>query len=114
MIIRLYAGEDGQSPFKDITLPWVGDARGREQTPLQGATGIEFARLPGGYASDWHTASRHASAIILSGQMACTIGDGTRRRLGSGHVMLAEDFTGQVHFNRVMDDQPLLVAFVRI
>jgi NAD(P)H-dependent flavin oxidoreductase YrpB (nitropropane dioxygenase family) len=93
---------------------WTEDARGREQTPLRMTTGIEFARLPDGYASDWHTASRHASAIILSGQMECTVGDGTVRRLGPGDVLLAEGFTGQGHFNRVMDDQPLLVAFVRV
>jgi quercetin dioxygenase-like cupin family protein len=115
MIIRLYTGEDGQSHFEDIALPRADDERGRGQTPLQGAaTGLEFARLPSGYASAWHTASRHAYAIILSGQMECTIGDGTVRRLGPGDIMLAEDFTGKGHFNRGLDDQPLLVAFVRI
>jgi hypothetical protein len=114
MIVRLYAGEDRQSHFEDLTLPWARDDRGREQTPVRGATGLEFARLPGGYASAWHTASRHAYAIILSGQMECTVGDGTMRRLGPGDILLAEDFTGQGHFNRVMDDQPLVVAFVRM
>jgi len=33
MIVHLYTGEDGQSHFEDITGPWAGDARGREQTP---------------------------------------------------------------------------------
>jgi hypothetical protein len=46
--------------------------------------------------------------------MECTIGDGTKRRLGPGDILLAEDFTGQGHFNRVMDGPPLLVAFVRL
>jgi hypothetical protein len=84
MIIRLYTGEDGQSHFEDIALPWADDERGRGQTPLQGAaTGLEFARLPSGYASAWHTASRHAYAIILSGQMECTIGGWDRAATGA-------------------------------
>ena len=114
MMVRLYTGEDGQSHLEDMTLSWGRDHRGREQTPMRGATGLEFARLPGGYASKWHTASRHAYAIILAGQMECTIGDGTVRRLGPGDILLAEDFTGQGHCNRVLDDQSLVVAFVRI
>jgi hypothetical protein len=90
------------------------DARGREQTPLRGATGLEFARLPGGYTSEWHTVSRHAYAIVLAGQMECTVGDGTKRQFEPGDILLDEGFTGQGHFNGVMDDHPLLVAFVRL
>ena len=33
---------------------------------------------------------------------------------GAGDILLAEDFTGQGHCNRVLDDQSLVVAFVRI
>jgi quercetin dioxygenase-like cupin family protein len=112
MIVRLYAGEDGKSHFEDITFPWARDNRGREQTPLQGATGIGFTRFPVGYSSDWHNSSRRVYAIILSGQPECTLGDGTVRRFGPGDVMLAEDCTGQGHSIRVVEDRPMLVAFV--
>jgi hypothetical protein len=113
MIVRLYTGEDGKSHFEDITLPLTGDTRGRERTAWQEVTGIEFARFPVGYVSDWHNASCRMYAIILSGQVDCKIGDGTVQRLGPGDVLLEEDLTGQGHSNRVVDDQPVLVAFVR-
>jgi quercetin dioxygenase-like cupin family protein len=114
MIIRLYAGEDGQSHFEDITFPLIADDRGRERAPLQGATGIQFTRFPVGYVSDWHTASRRMYVLILSGQVDCKIGDGTVQRLGPGDVMIEEDLTGQGHSNRVVGDHPVLVAFVRM
>jgi hypothetical protein len=110
MIVRMNTGEDGQSHFEDITFSWSMDARGREETPVRRATGLEFALLPAGYTSEWHTASRHAYAIILAGRMECTVGDGTRQWLGPRDVLLAEDFTGQGHVNRVMDDHPLLAC----
>jgi hypothetical protein len=52
--------------------------------------------------------------IILAGQVACKIGDGTVQQLGPGDVMIEEDLTGQGHSNRVVGDQPVLVAFVRM
>jgi hypothetical protein len=114
MIVRLYAGEDGQSHFETITLPLIADERGREWAPLHGVTGIEFARFPVGFVSDWHPASCRMYAFILAGQVECTIGDGTVQRFGPGDVVIEEDVTGQGHSNRVMDDQPVLVAFVRM
>jgi hypothetical protein len=114
MIVRLYSGEDGQSPFEDITGPWAGDDRGREHTPLQDATNVRFTRFPVGYCSDWHTAGRRMYGLILAGQVECTVGDGTMQRWGPGDVVLEEDLTGQGHTNRVVGDQPLLVAFVHM
>jgi hypothetical protein len=114
MIVRLYAGEDGQSHFEEITGPWVADDRGREQTPLQDAVGVRFTQYPVGFFSDWHPAARRMYAMILSGQVDCAIGDGTVQRLGPGDVVLEEDLTGQGHTNRVVGDQPVLVAFVRL
>jgi hypothetical protein len=114
MIVRLYSGEDGQSHFEEMTGPWVGDDRGREQTPLQDAGGVRFTRFPVGFFSDWHPAARRMYAMILSGQVDCMIGDGTVQRLGPGDVVLEEDVTGQGHRNRVIGDQPVLVAFVHL
>jgi hypothetical protein len=40
MINRLYTGEDGQSHFEDIALPWARDDRDREQRgPLPAGEG---------------------------------------------------------------------------
>lgn len=114
MIVRLYAGEDGQSHLEEITGPWIGDDRGREQTSLQDAVGVRCTRFPVGYVRDWHTSPSRLYAIILSGQVDWTIGDGTVRRLGPGDVVLEEDLTGQGHTNRVVGDQPVLVAFVHM
>jgi hypothetical protein len=80
----------------------------------EGPQGSNSPWLPGGYASEWHTASRHAYAIVLAGQMEGMIGDGTMQKLRPEDIGPAEDFTGQGHVNRVMDDQPLITACVRL
>jgi hypothetical protein len=51
---------------------------------------------------------------MRSGQVEWTVGDGTIPRWGPGDIVLEEDLTGQDHTNRVVGDELLRVAFVRL
>ncbi len=107
MLVRLYAGDDGQSHFEYLdfdTWPALWDLN------LVNAR-IGFARRgePGHpFFSDWHPESRRQYLIVMTGQMEVTVGDGTSRVLDPGDVLLAEDLTGQGHQVRSLGDQPFL------
>src|SRR4029453_12911778 len=101
-IVRVYAGDDGQSHLEEVPLslqPFV-DTEGAygEGTPLQHATGITFRVAPPGFVLQWHGAPRRQYTITLSGEAEIEVGDGRVRRVGPGVVLLAGDLTdgGQI------------------
>ena len=111
MIVRLYAGEDGQSHFEDLTLPLEEDGS-RERTALYETAGLRFARYPVGHFVDWHHPPRRQHVFILAGQIEMGVGDGTVRRFGPGDVVIDEALTGQGHTAGVVGDEALLSAYV--
>ncbi|MBI4484239.1 MAG: hypothetical protein HY652_15290 [Acidobacteria bacterium] len=110
-MVRLYTGEDGESHFEEIEVPFErrGDA---EATALQTVTGIVFHRAPAGHVQDWHPAPRRQYVMTSSGQGEIEVGDGTVRRFGPGDVMLAEDLTGRGHITRVVGAQPRIYVTI--
>ena len=105
MLVRLYAGDDGQSHFEDLDL----DAWPTQWDLNLANARIDFARRgePGNpFFSDWHPEPRRQYLIMLAGQMKVTVGDGTSREFGPGDVLLAEDLTGQGHQIHSLGDQP--------
>ena len=110
-IVRLYTGEDGESHFEELDLPFE-PVGGAQTTALQAATGIVFRRAPAGHVQDWHPAPRRQYVITLSGQGEIEIGDGTVRRFSPGDVVLAEDVTGRGHITRVVGAQPRVYVTV--
>jgi quercetin dioxygenase-like cupin family protein len=110
MLIRLYAGEDGQSHFEDLDLhgwpeQWVMHVEAVE---------IRFRRRPPGRSNSWHPEPRRQYVIILSGQLEVGVGDGSVRVLSPGDVLMAEDLTGQGHTTRTVSEGPLVVVTIPI
>lgn len=115
-IVRVYAGADGQSHIEEMPLalkPFV-DTEGAygEGTSFEPASGVSFRLSPPGYILNWHCAPRRQYSITLSGEAEIEVGDGTRRRIGPGDVVLAEDLTGQGHITRGVGNQPRLSAVI--
>jgi quercetin dioxygenase-like cupin family protein len=103
-VVRIYSGDDGQSHFEDLDLPYdtIADA---EVTAMRSATGVQFRRTPAGSFSDWHPAPRRQFVITLDGQSEIGIGDGTKRTFGPGDVLLADDLTGHGHTTEAIGDR---------
>jgi hypothetical protein len=97
MYVRLYAGDDGQSHFEELSDPF-GPSRASVKDMRLGTS--EPGKVFVGNAPFPHY------DITLSGGMEIEIGDGTVRRFGPGDVMLAEDLTGKGHIGRIDSDQP--------
>ncbi len=113
-VVRVFTGDDGQSHFEDIELDYSGSSPGGIMTELQGATGIIFRQTGGDYDLDFHNAPRRQYVINLSGGVEIEVGDGSKRRLVAGDVLLAEDTEGQGHISRAINDETRNSIFVTL
>ena len=95
-VVRVYTGDDGESHFEDLELPYetIADA---QVTAMRSASGVQFRKTPSGSFIDWHPAPRRQFVITLDGQGEIGIGDGTKRIFNPGDVLLADDLTGRGH-----------------
>ena len=75
-------------------------------------TSLQFRRTSSDYFIDWHTAPRRQYVITLSGQSEVELGDGTKILLHPGHILLAEDITGQGHISRAVGTEDRISLFI--
>lgn len=99
-VVRIYTGADNQTHFQDLDLDTF--------ATLSAQVGTGPVRLnqgPAKSAMDFHNAPRRQYVVMMSGQMEIEIGDGTRRVLDPGDVLVAEDLTGKGHITRGVGEQ---------
>ena len=116
-IVRIYTGDDGRSHFQDIEpefhpvdggWPIDGDA------VIQAEGGILLRRFDPNRSNPWHSAPGRVCVFTVSGAVEIEVGDGTKRRIGPGDILIAEDITGQGHYTRELGDDPRISMFVPI
>lgn len=113
-IVRLYTGSDNQSHFEDVRIPLKSTGKIGFISELMKATGIVFRETAGDYNYDFHTAPRRQYVVNLEGEVEIEVGDGTKRILRSGDVLLAEDTTGQGHISRAVAGKPRKSLFITL
>ena len=113
-IVRIYTGADNQSHFEDMHIPLKSTGKIGFISDLMKATGIVFRETGGDYNYDFHTAPRRQYVVNLEGEVEIEVGDGTKRVLHSGDVLLAEDTTGQGHISRAVAGKPRKSLFVTL
>ena len=98
-IVRIYTGDDGRSHFQDIEpefhpvdsgWPLDGDA------VIQAESGILLRRFDPSRSNPWHLAPGRVCVFTVSGAVEIEVGDGTKRRVGPGDILIAEDVTDRV------------------
>ena len=113
-ILRVYSGDDGESHFEDVEISLADRGRIGRISALQGATGVVFRETDGDYHLDFHTAPRRQYVINLDSAIELEVGDGTKRVLAPGDILLAEDTTGRGHISRSLDGRPRRSIFVTL
>lgn len=100
-VVRIYTGTDNQTHFQDV------DLEAFAQLSTQVGTGpVRLNQGPAKSSLDFHNAPRRQYVVVLSGQMEIEIGDGSKRVLQPGDVLVAEDLTGKGHITRGVGEQP--------
>lgn len=113
-VVRLYTGADNQSHFEDMQVPMKdGGKIGFMSEPVK-ATGIVFRETSGNYNYDFHTAPRRQYVVNLDSEVEIEVGDGSKRILRGGDVLLAEDTTGQGHISRAVAGKPRRSLFITL
>lgn len=113
-IHNLYVDDKGQSHFRDIEVEWAENTRGGQLSKRLPATGIIFRKVPPTYDLDWHPAPRRQYIINLDAGVEITAGDGEKRVIAAGEVILVEDVTGQGHKSKAISEQMRHCIFVPI
>ncbi len=104
-VTRLYTGNDGESHFQDVEFPLSGEGP-EKLSELIKANGMMFRETTGAYDLDFHTVARRQFVVNLEGAVELVVGDGSKRILGPGDILLAEDKTGRGHISRAVNKQP--------
>jgi hypothetical protein len=116
-ILRLYADNDGESYFDELTEPGVKFRVNAEFSRLIDAHGLMFkeTKTQGSEPAlgHWHTAPQRQYVLFLAGETEIEASDGEKRILKTGDVLLVEDTFGKGHRNRRLSPKPELWAFVR-
>jgi hypothetical protein len=110
--IRLHVGKDGKTHFEDATLK-LDEADYRPPAPLMFVShayqtdGLQFIRLPSGWAAEAIHPPKKQFLICLKGTIEVTVSDGEMRSFGPGDRILMEDVEGDGHATRVRGDECL-------
>ena len=111
-VTRIYTGADGQTHAEELDVA-LGAPRGATEVadPIP-VTSLQFRRTSPEYFIDWHNAPRRQYVITLAGESEVELGDGTKIRLGPGHILLAEDVDGQGHISRAIGSEDRISLFL--
>ena len=113
-ITRVYTGADNKSHFEDIEVQLKDGGKAGFMSALEKATGVVFRETDGSYNFDFHNAPRRQYVVNLEGEVEIEVGDGTKRLLRSGDILLAEDTTGQGHISRAVGGKPRKPLFITL
>ena len=112
LITRVYTGSDGKSHFEDVEIELLDKGPMGSISSLWSAKGVLFRKVSGDYDLDFHNAPRRQFVVNLTGAVEIEVGDGTKRQLGPGSILLAEDTEGQGHISRSINGEPRECLFI--
>ncbi len=113
-VVRVYTGADNKSHFEDVEIPLKSGGKAGFMSDLEKATGVIFRETGGDYNFDFHNAPRRQYVVNLEGEVEIEVGDGTKRILRTGDILLAEDTTGQGHISRAVGGKPRKSLFITL
>lgn len=113
-VTRLYTGTDGKTHVEEYEVPLKAQGRGTDLSEAVGVRDLQFRRTNQDYNLDWHPAPRRQYVVTLSGESEIELDGGRKIRLGPGHILLAEDTTGQGHISRAVGTEDRISLFITL
>ena len=101
-VLYLYTGDDDRSHFANLEVPLAPGRSGVISDAIP-ASRVAFRETGPTDSQAWHNAPYRQFIAILQGVVELEVGDGTRRRLGPGDVVLADDRWGEGHMTREIE-----------
>jgi hypothetical protein len=113
-VTRLYTGPDNKTHVEEYEIPVKPQGRGTELSETVAVRDLQFRRTNQDYNLDWHPAPRRQYVVTLSGESEVELDGGRKIRLGPGHILLAEDTTGQGHISRAVGSEDRISLFITL
>lgn len=113
-VTRIYTGADGKTKVEEFEVPLATQDAGTDISAPLALTGMQFRRTNENYFLDWHPASRRQLVVTLAGESEIELEGGQKFRLGPGHILLAEDTTGQGHISRAVGSKDRMSLFLHL
>jgi hypothetical protein len=113
-VTRLFTGPDGKTHVEEHEIPIKPQGRGTELSDTVAVSNLQFRRTNQDYNLDWHPAPRRQYVVTLSGESEVELDGGRKIRLGPGHILLAEDTTGQGHISRAVGSADRVSLFITL
>lgn len=104
-VTRIYTGADGKTKVEEFEIPLRPRNAGSDLSTSVAVTALQVRRTTPEYFVDWHPAPRRQLVVTLRGESEIELEGGRKIRLGPGHILLAEDITGQGHISRAVASQ---------
>jgi hypothetical protein len=101
-VTRIYTGPDGKTKVEELELPLKARDTGSDVSASVAVSSLQFRRTTPAYSLDWHPAPRRQLVVTLAGESEIELEGGRTLRFGPGHILLAEDTTGQGHKSRAV------------
>ena len=111
-ITRVFTGEDGRSHFEEVEIELNSQGAMGSISSMWSARGVIFRKVDGDYSLGFHNAPRRQFVVNLTGAVEIEVGDGSKRKLGAGSILLAEDTEGQGHISRGVAGKPRECLFI--
>ena len=99
-LTRVYADQNGDSHFGDITIPLNEEGKVGSLSEMIPAKGVIFREVEPDYDWNFHTAPQKQYIVLLEGEIEIETSLGNKRIFGPGEVLLVEDTTGKGHKTR--------------
>jgi len=113
-VTRVFADENGESYFEDITIPLKENGEIGFLSELIPATGVIFREVLPTYDFDFHNAPHRQYIVLLDGRIEIETSLGEKREFGGGEILLMEDTTGKGHKTRNLLKQNRKSVFIRL
>jgi hypothetical protein len=113
-ITHLFTGADGKIHVETIDAKLTHQTACGELSDVVPVKGLVCKRTPPSYDYAFHSASVRQYVVILSGRAELELRDGTKIPIAPGHILLAEDVTGQGHITRGVGAEDRLSLFVQL
>jgi hypothetical protein len=101
-VTRIFTGADGKTKAEEFEIPTKPRDAGSDVSASVAVTSLQVRRTTPKYFLDWHPAPRRQLVVTLGGESEIELEGGRKIRLGPGHILLAEDTTGQGHISRAL------------
>jgi len=114
-VTRLYTGPDSKTKVEEYDVPLKSQGGGIELSETVRVESLQFRRTNQDYNLDWHPASRRQFVVTLGpGASEIELEGGRKLRLGPGHILLAEDTTGQGHITRAVGSEERISLIITL